>query len=326
MKGNRLRRVLFFLFLLVFFFLLFRRGSYDGESRITLILGSFSGQVDDKASLAIFSIEPRKKRAIYVVIPGNTYLTVPYGYQNYRAGSIYSLGELDGKRSGGKLVSKSIENSFSLAVNGYFIGKDGLFPLITDKKETLMKVKIDYFSLTSAVGSIFNWFNILRTADTNLTSQDQFKLWWAIRGLRSDQITYVDMTNGTFLTDEILADKSLVKNINTDQFELNYATEFEDSRIRNENITLEVVNATEQALVALNFSRILEHLGATVVVLSSEKEKSSNACMIYLGKKELENRRIVIFLKELYKCKVGSAEFDSYQTDAKIVLGEDFLK
>ena len=110
---------------------------WDGKSRFTILMQNISESTKaDQKNLIIFSIEPAKSRAIFLLIPANTMLDLPYGYDTYPAFSIYQLGELDQNRGGGLLLSKSIETTFGVVVDGYLLSNNENYlnlPLSSDE-------------------------------------------------------------------------------------------------------------------------------------------------------------------------------------------------
>lgn len=319
MRDDRITRsgrwliLIFFLILLVVTLRSAKNSRWDGKSRLSLILSVDNSQPEESKPLVLFSIEPRTSRAVYLVIPGNTILTVPYGYREYLASSVYKLGQLDKIRGGGSLLVKSIENTFGVLINGYLVSPDQSFPFIIDDEKNFKKLK----------PGLMHMLNNIRT-DIGLF--DRLKLWWEIRKLRTDQIGYYDLNKSQFMEEVTQPDGSVIKKLNKDVFDTILNGIWEDSEVRRDNVTLEVVNATEQEKVAGDFSDILSHLGATIILTSTDKTIQKEKCLIYLLNPSFNASKVITILQKNYNCRILSKVIDGMQTDVRIILGENFLK
>lgn len=274
---------------------------------------------DTRNSLAIFSIEPLSRQATYISISENTQLSVPFGYKSYKAGSIYKLGKLDKLRGGGTLLSKSIENTFGLSVHGYLIGSMKPDLNETNKINEIGEIKSTYFLFTSV---------ILRPLETDISLFDRIKIWLAVRKIRNDQIKIIDLDKSGILEDQKLPDGISVSIVDTDLFDSLTEGLFIDSLIRRENISLGIINATSEEKIARDFSRILNHLGATVILKSTSKEDQKDKCKLFIYNPNHKSSRIVTWMIKYYQCKIDENNIkpDNFQADVKIVLGKDFLK
>ena len=329
MKNLRRFSTLAILLLLVIFaFLKLIKGSiWDGTHRFTMIIQELPGEVQKTKSLAIFSIEPVENRAIYTLIPANVLLEVPYGYNNYQAASIYQLGELDKGRGGGRLLTKSIEATFGIAVDGYLVAKEDALPYLPKDAEQIKQIKPLYFSLLKGIFSLPSLLLKTKTIHTNLSFMDKWRLWNAIRKIRIDQISFSNLIDNQALKIDHLPDGTEVMLINRDLIDSFFSDHFQDARIREENISLEVVNATDKEGLANEFSRILEHMGANVVLKNTAKEQLKDACYVYYSKDKVRSSAIVTKLRQFYKCVVENVNNGQTNlSDVRIVLGEGYIK
>lgn len=274
--------------------------------------------------MLLFSVSPETKQAFVVTIPGNVMFTVPYGYKAYPASAVYKLGNLDQKRGGGLVLSKAAENTFGVAIEG-FIGNKNEKPFaFPENPEKLLGFKKSYFSLPGILPAIIKFQSVSADLETNLYTSDIFKLWNAIRNLRSDEIRILNIKETQVSREEKLPDGTVVFNIDQDLLDQLFSTDFQDKMVRAENITLEVVNATGQEKLASQFSRILRNLGANVVVKSTAPQAEGN-CKVNVTKREILSSIIVERLKNLYGCQVTQS-LEIGISDIKIILGEDFIK
>lgn len=293
-----------------------RLSKWDGQRRFTVVV--------DSDPLYLFSIEPNTNTASVVIIPSNTTLDVPFNYNKYQAKAIYSLGNLDAKRSGGKLLAKSMENTFGVFTDGFIAAKgDNKFSVPSEADKIYMLKKNNF----SAV-SLFTSFIRIITGDnftSDLSRMDLIKLWYSIHNLRSDQITIVNLAKIDILSDEKLPDGTMVKIFDKDLFDLTLQTNFQDQKIRMQNVTIDIVNAANMQNVATQFGRTLMHLGAKVVSKSTAESLNKLNCKIYFFDKRLLSSIIVSRMLNTYKCSVEETK-EAGIADLKIVLGEDFIK
>lgn len=289
---------------------------WDGQRRFTVIV--------DSDPLYLFSIEPSTNNATIVTIPSNATLDVPFNYNKYQAKAIYSLGNLDAKRGGGKLLAKSIENTFGVFTDGFIASKKDNKFTVSYEPDKIYTFKKNYFSAVSLFPSFFRIF----TGDsfmTDLSHIDLIRLWFSIHNLRGDQITIVNLTKSNILSDEKLPDGTIVKIVDKDLFDLSMQSYFQDQRVRLQNVTIEIVNAASRQNVAAQFSRMLMHLGANVIAKSTTESLKNLNCKINIFDKRMLSNIIVSRILDTYKCGMETTK-EVGITDIKIVLGEEFIK
>lgn len=327
MKNRKRRKINFFaicrltavaaIFFLVIFtgLKLFTGAKWDGERRFTIV---FEGD-----PLLLFSIEPASHRAVVISVPVNTVLEVPFDYGTYPAGAVYRLGNLDTKRNGGKLLSKSMENTFGAVVEGFFAAKSG--NKLSFKSDNLADFKKKYFSIPGFLPSIFAFQKVSQNLASDLSFADIVRLWNAVRNLRSDQITAIDLSAANVLSEEKLPDGTTVAIINYDLLDQMDLALFQDQKVREENISIEIVNATKREKVASNFARILRNLGANVISKVTAEQSEKESCKIYASRSELLSSIIADRLTKFYRCKTEEQK-NSGISDIRVILGENFLK
>ena len=328
---TRFFRVIAFLLLFFIlggvFFASTSRSRWDSKRRFTFVVQNFESpkEPQENAKLLIFSIEPRQNRAVYIFLPSSVILDVPYGYKSYRASSVYTLGELDKVRGGGKLLTSSFENTFGVIVDGYLFGEKNVLPFLTEKREEMREIKKTYFSI-SGFGFFISSLFSPSYMKTNISVIDRFRIWNAIRQLREDQISFLDLGDGNVVRGDILPDKIPVLEVNKDIFDGIIKNMWEDSQIRAERISLRIVNATNEEKVASRFSRILEHLGGNVVEITTAKKQEKEGCTFFVSQKSLLSSAIIGRLKDAYNCQAREKSNFTETADVTVVLGEDFLQ
>jgi hypothetical protein len=249
-------------------------------------------------------------------------LTVPYGYASYKASSVYRLGELDPARGGGRLLARSVQNSLKVLVDGYLVIKNSEPVLYPTDETQLREMKKNYFSLLALPRFLFS----TRTGlDKNISDGDMYRLWNAIRNLRTDQISIKDLSMSDIVSDQKLADGSIVRSIDPELLDLFISTNFQDSRVRTSTATIEVVNATNYTGLAATVGSLLDHLGAHVVSKINAEIQQKEACVIHLTESSLADLPLVTRLLQTYGCRLEKQPLVQARADIQIVLGSDFL-
>lgn len=324
-KGARRSISIYFLigatiFFLIGFFLfrLLKASRWDGKRRFTVVF--------DSKPLAILSIEPRSRRAVFLTFPSNTLLEIPFGYGSYPASSVFKLGQLDAERGGGVLLAKAVENTFGIVVDGFLAPKKEDLSFLNVEREELLKIKRSYFSISGAFFSFSKIVYFTRNVDGNISFVDFFKLWNSVRVLKSNQIAILNIEETKALATDKLPDGTQIKIVNNELFDFVISDYFQDQLIRTQNETVEVVNASEIQGLATYMERILTNLGMKVIVKTSALVPEDFSCRVVFSNKGLENGVITKRLREIYKCSVESESLGQGQTDIKFILGKNFVK
>ena len=125
---------------------------------------------------------------------------------------------------------------------------------------------------------------------------------------------------------DALLKNNLVKIVDLDIFDYLIDSDFHDMRVRSEKFTIEVQNATNQAKIASQFSRILNNIGAHVVYLTTAKDRFTGSCRIVFYNMKSSDSVIASILKRDYHCEGENGNNIQSQSDMKVVIGEAFLK
>ena len=306
------------LFVIVFSIKTILAGIWDGKSRFTIVVNS--------SPLVLFSIEPNTNQATLLIIPPNTILDVPYSYNTYPAYSVFALGDLDAQKGGGKLLSKSIENTFGVMVDGFIAARrnDTKFTLSSQSDE-LFKLKKDYFAIHGFPNLFLKFLKLDKKIVRNISLIDAMRVWLSLRNLRNDRIAIIFLDRDNTLTDEKLPDGSMVKILNKELFDQTVALNFQDRQVRLQNLSIEVVNATGKEKIAGQFSRVLQNLGANVVVKSTAPTNENFNCQVYVTSKGLLSSIITKRLEKYFQCSILKT-VEKGVSDIKVVLGKEFIK
>lgn len=295
---KKLFLALFFL-ITAFFFLQVKRSKpsvWNGHSRINFVLSA--------DQVGIVSLESDKSMTIFL-LPDNVYLKVPHGFGQYRVRSVYELGELEKK--GGELLMETIQSYLALPIDGYFGMVNGQWEGKGGKNFVL--------------GSLFRSF--LGRGKTNFNQWDILRLWWRINKLRVDKIDFFDLAETNILSEAKLLDNSVI--LETEFFRLDEIIGqcCYDTQVRDEALSIEVLNATDFSGLANEFSRMATNLGGSVVVIgnSNSKQQMSN---IKYQKKELVKNYTLQKLEKILGVRAEVGERGESRADLLIIIGENF--
>lgn len=324
-KGSR-KVVLAKLLLLIIFFLVLVSPIYkfitdskwDGKSRYTVVVFT---KESEGAPILVYSVEPRQKRASLVSVPSNTLLDVPFGYGQYRASSVFRLGDLDPKRSGGLILTKSIGRSLGVLVDGYVVFEDfDRLSRIFSSKD-IQDVKHKYFSFSINMRFTLSAFS--KKKITDLALFDQIKLYLATSLLRSDQIKLYTLDDGQILSKQTLPNDQEVLVLNKQILDSRLEGAFEDKNIRKESIAVELVNAAGGQGIASEFERVISSMGGNVVFKTSSEATYKQSCKIEVISKEAGSSMLVERVESAFGCQSELKNSDrSNQSDIRIILGE----
>lgn len=295
------------------------KSSYDGITRYNFVV--------DSDPVTVFSINPKEHSALILSFSGGVYLDIPYGYGRYSAQNIYRLGNLDQMRSGGELLASSIENTLAVNIDGYIHPENGILRNVPEiNEDNLLNIKNDYFSLHGIISNSGNVLKFLKNTDSNITLIDKFRIWKEIRGIRSDNITFIDLGKMNIYTEDKLSDGTPVKYFDRDLLDSVVSNKLYDSNIRNENISIEIINTTNRDGLAQQLARVLVNLGANIVKKNSEEGVGNFNCLLRMDNEKLKNSFIVKKIKKLYSCRDEVKNTQGNISDITFILGKDFMK
>lgn len=261
--------------------------------------------------LVFVSLDPRSKTLTWLTLPFNAYLFVPPDFGFYRLGAVWELGELEGKGEGGKLLAKTLEEFLALPVDGYL--KIPNFTLGFEKNFP----RQNFFSPP-----------IFRNLKTNLSFFDLVKIWFFWQKAGFGKNNFLDLTTETFFTDLVLPDGNKVKSPRPENLESLLENLFWEEKIREENLKIEILNATEQAGLAHAVARLLTHLGVTVInvgniELESVKDTSlGKKCLLQPGVKNfnLQKSFTTQKLAKIFSCQIKKTQRPESRADLVLIF------
>lgn len=295
-----------------------RQSAWEGEGRLNIAVKA--------DSLYLLSFNPQSLTLNLVKIPDQTYLQLPLGYGQWQAGSVYQLGQSEKPPLGGVLLEKTLTAVFGLPVDRYLILSDQMS--VEDFQQVIEGVRQN-----PGEGLAF-----LRTSKTNLTPLEYARLWWGLRGLRTDKIKETDLTQGNITDWLLLSDGSRVLSIDStrlDQFVQNNLT---DNKLGDDGLTIGVFNGTEHAGLADRAAREIANMGGRVifitnfpikiketVVFGSDSSYSSQKLARIFAPRCVKSGGFLGLFGSRINCSAGLPGVQSSRADINVVVGEDFF-
>lgn len=246
--------------------------------------------------IVVASLEPGKNLTI-LKLPENLFLELSRGFGHYQLGSVYELGELEGR--GGELLRETVQEYLGVPVDGYM------------KMPNSKQIPNSLLFLLTGRG------------ETNLGRWDLLRAWWEIKKLRSDKMKSIDLQETDILKTLSLPDGSSV--LETDFFRLDELVKkyFGDSKIKKEGIKIEVLNATGEQGLAKKMVRLITNMGGEVIAVGNAEKKQENSNM-KCRDKSIKNTYTVQKLETILSAKAEVEEMAESRADVLILVGEDY--
>lgn len=299
---KKLKTFAFFAFLLIFSFWLwkfFSKSVWDGKSRLNLVL------TNEKVSL--LSLNPADKELVFLSMPSQTLLEVIRGFGVYKVESVFSLGEMENHR-GGELLMGTVQENLGIPVDAY--------ASISNLKSQISNVKTYILACFKL---------LLRNGKTNLTKWDLLRLWWELRKIRQDKIVMVDLKES--LKEIVLPDGTSAFEIEPEKIKKISGDFLKDFRIRQENLSIAVLNSTNHSGLANRGARLVENIGGRVVEVGDAGGGflGMEKCEIRSPKK-LKTSYTVKKLIKIFACQWSGEKMGESRAQVVLILGEDYWK
>lgn len=280
-------------------------GLWDGQSQFNLVLNPS----DAKQPVLIFGFNHSENSLNVLLIEPGTYIETIHGYGSSRVESIYRLGELDKK--GGELFSGSLEEYLGLPVDAFAAE---LKPPLPDIQKTGFLGKL-FGSLLKGKGK------------TNLTSWDLWRLWWNFKNLRQDKIILISL-NQTSASQEIdLLDGTKASKIDPQRLESIISQFFIDQRLKDEDLTLTVLNGTSHLGLANKMATLVKNIGGQVISVGETediKSQISNLKCQIRSEKKFKNTYTFKKLTKIFGCQWQEGRLTDQRADMALIAGEGY--
>lgn len=273
--------------------------------------------VDD--AVFVFSLCQRDKSLNVVKIPENTYLEVTSGFGLYRVGAVYPLGQLEGR--GGPLLMETIQEFLGVPIEAY---------TNISSKLKAQSAKLDKEKIVDLKRKVISWQIFLkprktlrflkRDLETNLTFWDLAKIWWQLKKVNPAKLYYLDLDQRGTLIDFSLPDGGIGKKGDPLLLDSLLVQFFFEPQVREEKISIQVLNGTDYPGLARQASRIITNLGVKVAEMAKTEERVER-CQLRGTGKELKSFTFQK-IQKIFDCQVIRQETEGL----KLIIGEDYKK
>lgn len=276
---------------------------WDGQSQLNLAINpSRAGQ-----PVLIVGFNPEEKSLNILSIPAGTFIETIHGYGPYRVESLYRLGELNKK--GQELFRGSLETYLGVPIEAYALTING------DEKTEGMKNKE---GITRFLKSL------LKRGQTNLTKWDLLRLWLGFKNLRQDRINLIDLGQTSASQEVDLPDGTKAKKIDTERLQSIMNKFFVDKKIKQEDLTVAVLNGTNHAGLANQAATLIKNIGSQIVAIGETENKLKyKECQVMVEKK-YKNSYTIQKLSYLFDCHWQGESMAGQRADVVLILGESY--
>lgn len=282
--------------------------TWQGDFKLNLVFRS--------NTISVLSFDPEERTLRIINIPDETYIELPGEFGSWQARSIFDLGESE-KVNGARLLAFGIENFLGAPIDGF------IEPL-----NELRQMSI-YELVTYLRSNPFNYAQFLGNSKVSLTPIEFGRLATSIHQVRFDKVIEVDLRKEGLLQETTLPDGNagLVGDpVKIDGFATNI---FLDHKIRKEESTVAVFNASKKPGLAQKAAFLITHLGGNVIfTANTDHETKTNLVVAKDGINNLTLKRLSqIFAPVCIKKKcaiLSSPDIINSRADINVILSNDF--
>jgi len=283
----------------------FSKRVWDGKNKVNIIFVT--------SQVFVFSLDPEEKNAVILLLPSKTFLEVVHGYGDYPLESIYQLGEIE-DYDGGILLSESLQENLRIPIEAYLVVANSNFKF---QMSNIKKYIVDSLRFS------------LVNSKTNLTKWDLFRLWLETRKIRQDKMTLLDLEELDTTERFTFPDGTEGLKIDFQKFKKIALSYFKDSKIRQENLEIAVLNSTSYSGLATRVADLIENIGGRVVEIGeTEKSKIQNPkskCEIR-SKREFKKSYTLRKLEKVFGCQWEEEDTGDYRGDVVLIVTEQYWK
>jgi len=302
--------VLLLIFLLVLTGVIFKisrllvKSVWDGQSQLNLALNpSLAGQ-----PVLIAAFNPEEKSVNILLIPAGTFIETIHSFGPCRAESIYRLGELNKK--GGELLSGSLQEYLGIPVEVY---------------ASKLKVKSEKLKVKSGLVEMFG--DLLKgEGETNLTRWDLVRLWLTLRSIRQDKVSLIDLGQTSASQEVDLLDGTKANKIDTERLESIMSQFFVDKKLKQEDLTVAVLNGTNHAGLANKVATLIKNIGGQVMTIGDTENgqgESLQQCQIK-SEKKYKNSYTVRKLSHVFDCQWEGEPMAEQRANLVLIVGKSY--
>lgn len=273
------------------------KSQWDGRNRINIVL--------NQDPVTVFSLSLKDQKMVLLTIPDGTYIETINGYGFYRVESLYSLGDL--VKLGGPLLAGSLQEYLGVPIDGYLTIQPCQTAEVREKRICLLERL---------------WALMWSAKQTNLSRWDLVRLWWGIRQIRLSKIKVVDLCQNQNCDEVELPDGSKVWQLASEDLHKLSSNLLADSQIKDEGLSVAVLNGTSHYGLANRGARILTSVGTQILKISDWDNKTS-VCEIR-GAKKVSESYTFKKIQKLFDCRRQEEDVSEHRVDILVILGENY--
>ncbi len=289
--------------------------NWNGKTKLVIVF--------DTNPLTVAVFDPKNKRVDAIIIDRETRSDMPYSYGWNRLGAVRDLGNLDNGTKGNSLLVDTMAKFLQTPVDGFVIVHDDAWQSLDAQKIT---DGVRSFSSVKTFPKIISSKDWQSRFETNLTKFDVLRLWWGLRGVRSDKVIITDLSREGLLTDILLPDGS--HGFGPEEVSIAAFSKkvFFDDLISQEKLNIEVLNGTDTPGIASNVARLVENVGGNVVRVANSEVENKDLCAIRASKANTSKYTTLRLAKAL-RCDIEEVQTggDESQADLTILVGRDLI-
>lgn len=243
-----------------------------------------------------------------VSVPSDTVIEGTHGFNRYSLESLWNMGTIE-KRSA-TVFQESVEEFLGVPVSFYLGGKN--HQLLS--KQDPMSSMHEIFSPKGIVSFYRGAFA------SNMSPVTFFRMAWAFMRVRPDNVQRVDLA--PLRISETLPDGSEAFTIDPAAVDERLGTLFEETNLRQEAVSVSILNTTATPAIATRVARVLGHIGILVIAVGND-EPAISQCMMYGEKKQLQTATAAR-IADLYHCKMNEEKKSQSRADLTVRVGSEF--
>jgi len=282
-----------------------RRSSWQDDSRFNVVF--------DSLPVLIASFGSYDHEVNFLLIPEGTFIETTHGYGSCRAESISRLGKINNR--GGEFLSESLQNYLGLPLDSYILSSSSL---VFENNPT---------SLKSYLLANFSFFSRVRE-EASLNNWDLLRLWWYLKKANLNKFNIINLSDTPASEEITLADGSKAIKIDPNRLELLITQFFSDNKIKEEDLSISILNSTEHAGLASQMANLIKNIGGQIIKIGEVTTvlKSDDYNCEIRSAKEYKNSYTVRKISKIFNCRWTGDDLLSERSSLVIIVKENYWK
>ena len=280
-----------------------QRSSWQGDSRFNIVF--------DSLPVLIASFGSSDNEINFLLIPKGTFIETIHGYGSCRAESINRLGEINNQS--GEFLSESLQNYLGLPLDSYLLSSSDLvFENNPTSLKSYLLANLSFFSKTRKEASLNNW--------------DLLRLWWYLKKTNLNKFNIVDLSSTPASEEITLPDGNKAIKIDPNRLELLITQFFSDSKIKEEDLSIAVLNSTEHVGLASKMANLIKNIGGQIIKIGEITTVLKNDdynCEIR-SSKEYKNSYTVRKISKIFNCRWTGDDLLNERSSLVIIVKENY--